>query len=58
MRIQDELTSSVIEHALLVLDVVHGLKNYSGIREIDLRSGIAVIESNTQETADKGGTDE
>ena len=58
VRILDELTSSVIEHALLVLDVVHGLKNYSDIREIDLRSGIAVIESNTQETADKGGTDE
>lgn len=58
VRIRDELTAEVIEHAMLVLDVVHGLKKLTGVQEIDLRSGIAVIENDIQSVVKKGGEDE
>lgn len=44
IRIKDNLNAETIKYALLVVDVVSELKDFSTVREIDLRSGIAVME--------------
>lgn len=58
VRVQDNLTAEVIQHALLVLDVASGLKDFTDISEIDLRSGIAVIEKDNKAFRNEGSVDE
>ncbi|MEL3907511.1 MAG: FtsQ-type POTRA domain-containing protein [Treponemataceae bacterium] len=58
VRVQDNLTAEVIQHALLVLDVVNDLQDFANISEIDLRSGIAIIEKDNKAFVEEGDVDE
>lgn len=44
VKIKDNLTAETLKHALLVIDIVNGLDDLAYVDEIDLRSGVAVIE--------------
>lgn len=44
VRIKDTFDAETLKHVLLALDIVKGIQDFTQVREIDLRSGIAVIE--------------